>query len=69
MPDDPSNILRPREAEVLRLVGEGLADTQMAERLYLSQRTVGNHLSSDYRRFGIKSRTAAVKKVDQLGLI
>jgi predicted ATPase/DNA-binding CsgD family transcriptional regulator len=68
-PEDPSGLLRPREVEVLRLVAEGLADAQIAELLYLSRRTVGNYLRSAYRKLGVKSRTAAIKKAGELGLI
>jgi|SRR5215212_9298698 DNA-binding CsgD family transcriptional regulator len=54
---------------LLTLVGEGLADARIAERLYFNRRTVGNHLSSAYRKLGAKRRTAAVKKAGELGLI
>jgi predicted ATPase/DNA-binding CsgD family transcriptional regulator len=68
-PEDPSGVLRPREIEVLRLVADGLSDAQAAEKLYVSRRTVGNHLSSAYRKLGVGNRTAAVKKAVALGLI
>jgi DNA-binding CsgD family transcriptional regulator len=46
---------------VLRLVAEGLTDAQVAERLYISPRTVNRHLGSIYRKLGVPSRAAAVK--------
>jgi non-specific serine/threonine protein kinase len=61
--------LSPREAEVLCLVAEGLADAEVAGRLHLSRRTVGNHLSSAYRKLGVGSRTAAIREARQLGLL
>ena len=61
--------LSPREAEVLTLVAEGLTDSQVAERLYLSPRTVGQHLRSIYNKLGASSRTAAVKEAAGRGLI
>lgn len=61
--------LSAREVEVLRLVAEGLTDARVAERLYLSPRTVGQHLRSVYNKLGMNSRTAAVKKAVELGLI
>jgi DNA-binding CsgD family transcriptional regulator len=67
----PENIatLSAREVEVLTLVAEGLTDSQVAERLYLSPRTVGQHLRSIYNKLGASSRTAAVKEAVGRGLI
>jgi DNA-binding CsgD family transcriptional regulator len=49
-----------READVLRLVAEGLANKQIAERLYLSPRTVEKHVESLLRKTGARSRTQLV---------
>jgi DNA-binding CsgD family transcriptional regulator len=57
------------ELEVLRLVADGLTDPQVASRLYVSRRTVGNHLSSIYRKLGIPSRAAAAKAAVERSLI
>jgi len=46
---------------VLSLAADGLADAQIASALHLSRRTVGNHLSSAYRKLGVGSRTAAIR--------
>ena len=61
--------LSDRELEVLSLVAQGLADAEVAEKLYVSPRTVGGHLRGVYRKLGVKSRTAAVKRAGELGLI
>ena len=61
--------LRPREIEVLRLVDAGLGDHEIAKTLFLSPRTVGNHLASAYRRLGVHSRTAAVRQARKGGLL
>ena len=53
--------LTAREAEVLRLVAQGLTDAQVAERLYLSPRTVGQHLRSIYNKLGVSTRLAATR--------
>jgi DNA-binding CsgD family transcriptional regulator len=49
-----------READVLRLVAEGLANREIAARLYLSPRTVEKHVESLLRKTGARSRTQLV---------
>jgi DNA-binding NarL/FixJ family response regulator len=51
--------LSAREVEVLRLVAAGLTDGEVAERLFISVRTVNAHLRSIYRKAGVPSRAAA----------
>ncbi|RYB89986.1 response regulator transcription factor [Nocardioides oleivorans] len=51
--------LSPREAEVLRLVVEGLLNKQIAQRLGITERTVKAHLTSVYQRIGVADRTQA----------
>lgn len=53
--------LTSREVEVLRLITEGLTDAEAADRLYISPRTVGQHLRSVYNKLGVSSRTAATR--------
>ena len=53
--------LTPREVEVLRLVAKGLTDSQVAESLVISPRTVHAHLSSIYSKLAINSRSAATR--------
>jgi len=53
--------LSAREAEVLRLVATGLTNAEVAEKLFLSSRTVGWHLGSIYRKLGSHSRTEATR--------
>jgi DNA-binding CsgD family transcriptional regulator len=53
--------LTSREAEVLELVAEGLTNIQVAQRLFLSPRTVDTHLTSIYRKLGVSSRSAATR--------
>jgi class 3 adenylate cyclase/DNA-binding CsgD family transcriptional regulator len=45
-----------REAEVLSLIGEALANAEIAERLYISERTVDSHVSSLLRKLGAGDR-------------
>jgi DNA-binding NarL/FixJ family response regulator len=51
--------LSPREAQVLRLVVDGLLNKQIAARLGITERTVKAHLTSAYQRIGVADRTQA----------
>jgi DNA-binding CsgD family transcriptional regulator len=53
--------LTQREVEVLRLVAEGLSDSAVAERLFISPRTVSQHLRIIYSKLEVSSRTAATR--------
>lgn len=53
--------LSVRELEVLRLVADGLTDAEVADRLSISPRTVGQHLRSVYNKLGVPSRAAATR--------
>jgi DNA-binding CsgD family transcriptional regulator len=63
VPEDASTSmvfgLRPREADVPRLVAAGLSDARIAERLVVSPHTVGTHLRAVYGKLGVTSRAAA----------
>jgi DNA-binding NarL/FixJ family response regulator len=52
--------LTARERQLLALVVEGLSNREIAERLYLAESTVKRHLSSIFRRLGVRSRREAV---------
>ncbi|HEX6655691.1 MAG TPA: LuxR C-terminal-related transcriptional regulator [Candidatus Limnocylindria bacterium] len=60
--------LSAREAEVLRLVAQGLSNPQVAARLFLSPRTVDHHLSAVYAKLGVASRAAAIRFALDQGL-
>lgn len=49
--------LTPRETEVVRLIAEGLSNQQIAERLFLSNGTVRNHISAILEKTGLEHRT------------
>ena len=53
--------LSAREADVLRLIATGLTNAEVAEKLFLSSRTVEWHLSSIYRKLGLHSRSEATR--------
>lgn len=59
-PDVPAGLTQ-REVEVLRLVAQGLTDAEVARRLSISPRTVGQHLRSIYPKLGVSSRAGATR--------
>jgi predicted ATPase/DNA-binding CsgD family transcriptional regulator/class 3 adenylate cyclase len=61
--------LTAREVDTLRLLSQGLTDSQIAEILYISPRTVNAHLTSVYRKLSIKSRAAATRFALENGLV
>jgi non-specific serine/threonine protein kinase len=67
-PKAPPAGLSEREAEVLKLVAAGLTNAQVAQRLFLSPRTVNAHLTSVYRKLGVGSRSAATRFAFEHGL-
>jgi predicted ATPase/DNA-binding CsgD family transcriptional regulator len=61
--------LSAREVDVLRLVAAGLTNAEVAEKLFLSSRTVEWHLGSIYRKLGLHSRTEAVRFAAEYDLL
>ncbi|MGH3135647.1 MAG: HD domain-containing phosphohydrolase [Gaiellaceae bacterium] len=51
--------LTDREVEVLRLIARGQSNREVAERLFISPKTVGRHVENLYRKIGVSSRAAA----------
>ncbi|MEP6665327.1 MAG: response regulator transcription factor [Nocardioidaceae bacterium] len=65
----PSTVdLTRREAEVLGLVRNGLANKQIARRLGISERTVKAHLTSTFQRIGVTDRTQAALWAERQGI-
>ena len=60
--------LTARELEILQLLGEGLRNATIAERLFLSERTVENHVSAILRKLSARSRAEAVADARRLGI-
>jgi DNA-binding CsgD family transcriptional regulator len=60
--------LTAREAEVLVLVAAGATNRQVAEQLFLSERTVARHLSNVFVKTGVSTRTAAAAFAFEQGL-
>jgi HD-GYP domain-containing protein (c-di-GMP phosphodiesterase class II) len=51
--------LTDREVEVLRLIARGRSNREVAERLFISAKTVGRHVENVYAKIGVSSRAAA----------
>lgn len=66
---DVSSILSPREIEVLELIGLGLDNDQIAERLSIVPGTVKNHVSAIYMKLRVRTRAEAVAWAWKNGLI
>jgi DNA-binding CsgD family transcriptional regulator/tetratricopeptide (TPR) repeat protein len=65
---NPHSLTR-RELEVLVLVAEGLSDAEIAGRLFLSEKTVGHHVSAILRKLGVARRGQAAAEAARLGLV
>ncbi len=59
-PNNPLNKLTKREKEVLDLMVEGLNNHAIAQRLFISERTVKYHISNIYGKLAVENRTEAV---------
>jgi DNA-binding NarL/FixJ family response regulator len=67
--DDPYQTLTAREQEVMRLLAEGLSTRDIAERLYISPKTVENHRANLMKKLGLSSTIELVRYAARLGLI
>lgn len=66
-PPKPAGLTK-REREIIRLLAQGLTDAQIAERLFISPRTVNAHLSSIYSKLDVNSRSGATRFALENGL-
>nr|WP_287411448.1 response regulator transcription factor [Pseudodesulfovibrio sp.] len=66
---DPYSTLTPREQEVMRMLAEGLTAKEVAEKLFISPKTVENHRTNLMKKLGLKSTVELVRYAARLGLI
>ena len=67
--DEEEPLITKREEEVLQLVADGLSTTEVAARLYISVKTVKNHLASIYQKLDSRDRTQAVLRAVRMGIV
>ncbi|MDP8938087.1 MAG: response regulator transcription factor [Actinomycetota bacterium] len=67
--DGDAHVISAREEEVLQLVADGLSLPEVAARLYISVKTVKNHLASIYSKLEARDRTQAVLRAVRMGII
>lgn len=58
-----------REQEVLELISQGLSNQEIADKLFVSLNTVKTHSARLFEKLGVNSRTKAIHKAKELGLI
>ncbi|GIU83371.1 MAG: DNA-binding response regulator [Acidimicrobiales bacterium] len=66
---DQERVITKREEEVLQLIADGCSTSEVAERLFISQKTVKNHLASIYQKLDARDRTQAVIQAVRMGII
>jgi DNA-binding NarL/FixJ family response regulator len=72
LPAQPADVpfpqLSAREREVLSLIADGIGNSEIADRLTLSPKTVRNHVYSIYRKLQVQDRAAAIVQARDYGL-
>jgi two-component system, NarL family, response regulator DegU len=71
VPDSPEEdrVITKREEEVLQLIADGCSTPEVADQLYISQKTVKNHLASIYQKLDARDRTQAVLQAVRMGIV
>jgi DNA-binding NarL/FixJ family response regulator len=66
LPGDSFQELTPRELEVLELIAEGYKNSQIAEKLVISDKTVRNHITNIFSKLQVADRAQAIMKARQV---
>jgi two-component system response regulator DegU len=67
--EDNEKVVTRREIDVLQLIADGCSTPEVAERLFISQKTVKNHLASIYQKLDARDRTQAVLQAVRMGIV
>ncbi len=68
-PAEEDRVITKREEEVLQLIADGCSTPEVAEQLFISQKTVKNHLASIYQKLDARDRTQAVLQAVRMGIV
>ena len=68
-PAREDRVVTKREEEVLQLIADGCSTSEVAEQMYISQKTVKNHLASIYQKLDARDRTQAVLQAVRMGIV
>jgi DNA-binding NarL/FixJ family response regulator len=63
-----SELLTPRELDILRQIAQGATNTEIAKVLYLSEGTVKNYVSTLYAKLGVRHRAEAIRVARERGI-
>jgi len=66
---EEERLITKREEEVLQLIADGCSTPEVAEGLFISQKTVKNHLASIYHKLDARDRTQAVLQAVRMGIV
>ena len=66
---DDDSVISKREIEVLQHIADGCSTPEVADRLFISQKTVKNHLASIYSKLDARDRTQAVLQAVRMGIV
>ena len=67
--NEDERLVTKREEEVLQLIADGCSTPEVASKLYISQKTVKNHLASIYQKLDARDRTQAVLQAVRMGIV
>ena len=69
MPEDPFESLTERERDILKLLGRGMSNKEIASELTLTEMTVKGYVSDIFMKLGVSDRTQAALMAVRFGLV
>jgi DNA-binding NarL/FixJ family response regulator len=69
VPTREDRVVTKREEEVLQLIADGCSTSEVADQMYISQKTVKNHLASIYQKLDARDRTQAILRAVRMGIV